>query len=114
MYYHSETRQCFELYRRGPCPSGNMINFLCGKNNIPISIFFPGHILSFDYSTFTPQCRCKDGYYLHGDGNCYQLNTAGEKSQFYLIQIDKYLQKFYCHKSNLVQSNNLIWNNLFK
>ncbi len=39
MYYHSETRQCFELYRRGPCPSGNMINFLCGKNNIPISIF---------------------------------------------------------------------------
>ena len=58
MYYHEETGECFELYSRGPCPAG--------------------HVLSFDYAAFRPQCRCKDDYYLHADGNCYELHTQGE------------------------------------
>ena len=58
MYYHPPTEQCFELYHQGPCPEG--------------------HILSFNYGTLTPECKCKDGYYLHTDGKCYRLNTEGK------------------------------------
>ena len=57
MYYYEPTGECFELYHQGPCPDG--------------------HILSFNYGTFRPQCKCRDGYYQHADGKCYQLNTKG-------------------------------------
>lgn len=57
MYYHPPTEQCFELYHQGPCPEG--------------------HILSFNYGNLVPECKCKEGYYLHSDGKCYKLNTRG-------------------------------------
>ncbi len=57
MYYYEPARGCFELYRQGPCPDG--------------------HILSFNYADFRPQCKCKDHHLLHHDGKCYQLNTPG-------------------------------------
>ena len=57
MYYHPPTEQCFELYHQGPCPEG--------------------HILSYNYGSLTPECKCKDGFYLHTDGKCYRLNTDG-------------------------------------
>ena len=66
MYYYKPTGGCYELYRRGPCPEG--------------------HILSFDYGSFEPRCKCRDGYYLHGDGKCYKLNTPGEQNQYNAIQ----------------------------
>ena len=58
MYYHQSSRQCFELYKQGPCPDG--------------------HILSFNYGTLRPECKCRAGYhYYQGDGKCYLLNTKG-------------------------------------
>ena len=58
MYFHEPSGQCYELYKRGPCPQG--------------------HILSFNYGSLSPQCKCKDGYHLHADGKCYRLNTRGD------------------------------------
>ena len=59
MYYYPTTRQCFELYKQGPCPEG--------------------HILSFNYGTLRPECKCRGGYHFHpGDGKCYLLNTRGK------------------------------------
>ena len=57
MYYHEPTGQCYELYKQGPCAEG--------------------HILSFNYGSLSPQCKCKDDYHLHSDGKCYKLNTKG-------------------------------------
>ena len=68
MYYHLPTEQCFELYHQGPCPDG--------------------HILSFNYGNLKPECKCKDGYYLHTDGKCYRLNTDGNSSQVVLTLCD--------------------------
>ena len=60
MYYYPPTRQCFELYKQGPCPEG--------------------HILSFNYANLRPECKCRRGYHLHhNDGKCYLLNTRGMK-----------------------------------
>ena len=64
MYYHAPTEQCFELYKQGPCREG--------------------HILEFNYAKLLPECKCKDGYYLYGDGKCYRLNTKGNKLSKYL------------------------------
>ena len=64
MYYHPPTEQCFELYHQGPCPEG--------------------HILSFNYGNLVPECKCKEGYYLHSDGKCYKLNTQGNIGALYL------------------------------
>ena len=68
MYYYEETGQCFELYERGPCNQG--------------------HILSFNYATLQPECKCQEDHHLHADGNCYRLNTKGKhitKSKHVLV-----------------------------
>ena len=70
MYFHELTGQCYELYKQGPCPEG--------------------HILSFNYGSLSPQCKCKDDYHLHSDGKCYKLNTKGYKI-IRSINIYKYL-----------------------
>ena len=68
MYFHEPTGQCFELYKQGPCPEG--------------------HILSFNYGSLSPQCKCKDGFHLHSDGKCYRLNTGGSTRPIQLLKRD--------------------------
>ena len=55
MYYHADTDQCYQLYTRGPCPLG--------------------HILSFNYTTLRPECKCHDGYHYHHEVDKFASNT---------------------------------------
>ena len=78
MYYHQSTRQCFELYKQGPCPDG--------------------HILSFNYGNLRPECKCRAGYHFYqGDGKCYLLNTRGNKTRLF-VNLIKWVNELILNK----------------